>query len=76
MMMTQHSLQCGTQCKEIPCGRQCRYGDKRTWDGRPLYQHMEENELWGWIRREARQDPALQDILEQAEIYYKLKYER
>jgi len=37
---------------------------------------MEENELWGWIRREARQDPALQDILEQAEIYYKLKYER
>lgn len=74
MTTTQPSPQCGTQCKEIPCGRECRHADKRTWDGRPLYQHMAESELWGRIQREARTDPGLQDLLNQAEIYYKLKY--
>jgi hypothetical protein len=52
-------------------GHQIKY-DKRTSDGRPLHDHMMEDNLWGKIRREARTNPTLQDALERAIMIYKL----
>jgi hypothetical protein len=46
--------------------------DKRTSDGRPLYDHIMEDKMWGKIRREARTNPTLQDALERAIIIYQL----
>ena len=46
--------------------------DPRTHDGRPLHEHMKEDQLWGQIRREARNNPALQKALERAKIIYYL----
>ncbi len=40
-----------------------------------LYDQIKQDKLWGNIRRISKQDPALAQILEQAEIYYKLKYQ-
>ena len=49
--------------------------DNRTRDGRPLHEHIQEDQMWGEIRRMARTDPALQEILERAIVYYNLKRE-
>jgi hypothetical protein len=49
--------------------------DTRTRDGRPLHEHIQEDQMWGEIRRMARTDPALQEILERAIVYYNLKRE-
>ena len=46
--------------------------DPRTHDGRPLYEHMKEDQLWGEIRRAARTNKALQSILDRAIIVYHL----
>jgi hypothetical protein len=46
--------------------------DSRTSDGRPLFEHIQENKLWGEIRREARNNPTLQDALDRAIMIYKL----
>ena len=46
--------------------------DPRTSDGRPLYDHIMEDKMWGEIRREARTNPTLQDALERAIVIYKL----
>jgi len=46
--------------------------DERTSDGRPLFKHIQENKLWGEIRREARTNPTLQDALERAIMIYQL----
>lgn len=46
--------------------------DKRTSDGRPLFDHIREDKMWGEIRRMARTSPALQDALERAIMIYKL----
>lgn len=46
--------------------------DPRTQDGRPLHEHIREDKLWGAIRREARTNPALQDILDHAIMMYHL----
>jgi hypothetical protein len=46
--------------------------DPRTHDGRPLYEHMKEDKLWGEIRREARTNKVLQDALERAILIYHL----
>lgn len=35
---------------------------------------LKEDKLWGEIRRQAKQDPALQQMLDQMRIYYNLKY--
>jgi len=35
---------------------------------------LKEDKLWGEIRRCAKQDPALQEMLDQLRIYYSLKY--
>ena len=46
--------------------------DSRTSDGRPLFDHMQEDKMWGEIRRMARTSPALQDALERVIMIYKL----
>ena len=49
--------------------------DERTYDGRPLFEHIRENKMWGEIRREARTNPTLQDALERAIVIYNLSKE-
>lgn len=49
--------------------------DPRTHDGRPLHEHMMEDQLWGQIRRAARTNPALHDALERVKILYYLSKE-
>jgi hypothetical protein len=39
-----------------------------------LHQSLQETKLWGDIRRKSDQDPALKDMLEQIEVYYRMKY--
>jgi tRNA nucleotidyltransferase (CCA-adding enzyme) len=46
--------------------------DSRTPDGRPLHDHLREDQLWGQIRRAARTNPTLQDALERAIMIYQL----
>lgn len=46
--------------------------DSRTHDGRPLHEHMKEDQLWGEIRRDARTNKALQSVLDRAIIVYHL----
>jgi len=46
--------------------------DPRTSDGRPLADHIAEDQLWGEIRRTAKSNPALQEVLERAKIIYYL----
>jgi hypothetical protein len=46
--------------------------DPRTTDGRPLREHLLEDQLWGNIRRAARTNPALQDVLDRAIMIYNL----
>ena len=46
--------------------------DSRTSDGRPLHDHMKEDQLWGQIRRAARTNPTLQDALDHAIMIYQL----
>ena len=46
--------------------------DKRTSDGRPLFDHLQEDKMWGEIRRAARTNPTLQDALERAIMIYRL----
>jgi hypothetical protein len=52
--------------------------DPRTPDGRPLYEHLREDKLWGEIRRAAPSNPALQKALDRAILIYKMTkdYER
>ncbi len=35
---------------------------------------LKEDKIWGAIRRQARSDPALKEMLDAAQIYYNLKY--
>lgn len=46
--------------------------DLRTPDGRPLHEHIKEDQLWGEIRRAARKDPALQSELDRVIMFYHL----
>ena len=46
--------------------------DPRTHDGRPLYEHIKEDRLWGEIRIEARTNKALQAALDRAILIYHL----
>ena len=50
--------------------------DPRTPDGRPLYEHIKEDKLWGDIRREAWTNTALQKAMEQCIIIYHLSKTR
>jgi len=49
--------------------------DPRTYDGRPLHDHMMDDKLWGDIRRAAKDNPSLQEALERAKIIYYLSKE-
>jgi len=40
-----------------------------------LYQSLQKSKLWGDIHQKADQDPALHEMLEQAEVYYRMKYD-
>lgn len=46
--------------------------DPRTYDGRPLYEHLKEDKLWDDVRREARTNKVLQDALDRAILIYYL----
>jgi hypothetical protein len=46
--------------------------DPRTADGRPLREHMQEDQLWGAIRRAAKTNAALQSALDRAILVYHL----
>ena len=52
-------------------GHQIDY-DSRTHNGRPLHDMLQEDKMWGDIRRLAKTNPALQDALERAIMIYKL----
>lgn len=46
--------------------------DSRTHDGRPLHEHIKEDQLWGNIRRAALTNPALQEALDRVKVTYYL----
>ena len=50
--------------------------DPRTSDGRPLHEHMKEDQLWGQIRREAKTNVTLQKALDRAIMIYKLSKDK
>ena len=50
--------------------------DPRTNDGRPLHEHMKEDQLWGQIRREAKTNVTLQKALDRAIMIYKLSKDK
>jgi hypothetical protein len=50
--------------------------DPRTADGRPLHEHMKEDQLWGQIRREAKTNVTLQKALDRAIMIYKLSKDK
>ena len=49
--------------------------DPRTSDGRPLHDHIIEDQLWGNIRRAAKTNPTLQEAIERVKILYHLSKE-
>lgn len=40
---------------------------------RSLMEDLKEDKLWGQIRRAAKKDPALQELLDRAIVYHRLK---
>jgi hypothetical protein len=46
--------------------------DPRTQDGRPLHDHLKDDQLWGQIRQAAKTNPAIYQALERAKILYYL----
>ena len=46
--------------------------DSRTSDGRPLFDHIQEDKMWGEIRRMAKTHPGLQAELERVIVLYNL----
>ena len=46
--------------------------DPRTKDGRPLHDHIMEDQMWGEIRREAKTNSTLQTALDRVIMIYKL----
>ena len=46
--------------------------DLRTPDGRPLVDHIQEDQLWYKIRRAAQDNETIRDLLEQARVVYEL----
>jgi hypothetical protein len=49
--------------------------DPRTNDGRPMYEHIKEDRLWGEIRRAAKSNEALQLALDNAILIYHMSKE-
>jgi hypothetical protein len=49
--------------------------DLRTYDGRPLREHLMDSKMWGDIHRAARTNDTLQAALDHAIMIYKLSKE-
>ena len=49
--------------------------DPRTVDGRPMHEHLIEQQLWGDIRRAAKTNSTLQSALDECIMIYKLSKE-
>jgi hypothetical protein len=49
--------------------------DPRTTDGKPLIDQLKEDKLWGEIRRAAKTNLTLQDLLERVKISYYMSAE-
>jgi len=49
--------------------------DSRTSDGRPLFDHIQEDKMWGEIRRMAKTNPTLHAAMERVKIIYYLSKE-
>jgi hypothetical protein len=49
--------------------------DPRTSDGRPLHDHIMDDQLWGNIRRAAKTNTTLREALDRAKIIYYLSKE-
>ena len=49
--------------------------DLRTYDGRPLVDHLRDSKMWGEIHRAAKTNNALQAALDHAIMIYKLSKE-
>lgn len=50
--------------------------DTRTPDGRPLHDHLKDDKLWNEIRKEAKQNPTLQSVLDRAIMIYRLSKDK
>ena len=48
------------------------YSDMMS-DGRTFHEQLREDQMWGEIRRMARKDEGLRELLERAIVYYNLK---
>ena len=49
--------------------------DLRTYDGRPLHDHLMDSKMWGNIHRAARTNKTLQAALDHVIMIYKLSEE-
>lgn len=49
--------------------------DLRTYDGRPLVDHLRDSKMWGEIHRAAKTNKTLQAALDHAIMIYKLSKE-
>lgn len=50
--------------------------DPRTSDGRPLHDHIMDDQMWGNIRREAKTNMTLQKALDRVIMIYKLSKDK
>jgi hypothetical protein len=50
--------------------------DPRTSDGRPLIEHIQEDAMWGEIRRMAKTNPTLHEAMERVKIIYHLSKDK
>ena len=53
-----------------------RFEIGRDYESKSNFEQLEEDKLWGEIRREARKNPALQKALEQCIIIYHLSKDK
>jgi hypothetical protein len=74
---TVYSREVGSDPKtRIEVGYDYKDYDPRTSNGRPLHNQLMEDKLWGEIRREAKDNPALQAALERAILIYHLSKDK
>jgi hypothetical protein len=74
---TVYSREAGSDPKtRIEVGYDYKNYDPRTSDGRSLHDQIMEDKLWGEIRREAKDNPALQAALERAILVYHLSKDK
>ena len=62
-----------TVYKRLPGTSQRELYSDMISDGRTLHEQLLEQKMWGEIRRMARTDEGLRELLERAIVYYNLK---